>query len=62
MRDRECSIYDTRNFEKPLKSIRVDSNSGTLWPLVDRSRGLVYLTGRVGLIGTIWLTLIYSHS
>lgn len=53
MRERECCVYDTRNFVKPVKTVKLDSNSGVLWPLVDQSRALVYLAGRVRLV--LWM-------
>jgi coronin-7 len=46
MRDREYSLFDPRNFTKSIKTQRVDTNTGTLIPLVDRSRNIVYLAGR----------------
>ena len=45
-RDREYSLFDPRNFSTSIKTQRVDTNTGTLIPLVDRSRNIVYLAGR----------------
>lgn len=46
MRDREYSLYDPRQFTKPIKTQRLDSNTGILVPVVDPARSIVYLVGR----------------
>lgn len=46
MRDREYSLYDPRQFTKPVKTQRLDSNTGILVPVVDAGRSIVYLAGR----------------
>ncbi|GAA5861637.1 hypothetical protein JCM3774_002654 [Rhodotorula dairenensis] len=46
-RDREYSVFDVRNLGNgPVKTQRVDTGTGVLVPLVDQSRGVVYLAGK----------------
>lgn len=52
-RDREYSVYDQKNFAKPLRTQRVDTNTGTLHPLVDHARNIVYLVGKVSLVSLV---------
>lgn len=49
MRDREYSLFDTRNVGSgsAIKTQRLDSNTGVLMPVVDQERNIVYLAGRV---------------
>lgn len=58
MRDRECCLWDPRNFDEPLKTTRIDTNTGVLIPLVDHARKIVYLAGRVGVEGLRLLTFV----
>ena len=46
MRDREYSLFDPRQFTKPIKTQRLDSNTGILVPVADAARSIVYLAGR----------------
>ncbi|KAK4048001.1 hypothetical protein OIV83_005035 [Microbotryomycetes sp. JL201] len=46
MREREYSLYDSRQLTTPVKTQRVDSNMGVLMPVVDQDRSIVYLAGR----------------
>ncbi|GAA5860495.1 hypothetical protein JCM1840_000276 [Sporobolomyces johnsonii] len=45
-RDREYSLFDGRMLGNPIKTQRVDTNTGVLMPLVDESRNIVYMAGR----------------
>ncbi|GAA5978078.1 hypothetical protein JCM11641_006621 [Rhodosporidiobolus odoratus] len=45
-RDRECSLFDLRSLDRAVKTQRLDNNTGVLQPLLDESRGIVYLAGR----------------
>ncbi|BGP16134.1 hypothetical protein JCM10213v2_004128 [Rhodosporidiobolus nylandii] len=48
-RDREYSLFDLRSTgpsSRPAKTQRLDTNTGVLQPLLDESRGIVYLAGR----------------
>ncbi|GAA5824139.1 hypothetical protein JCM11251_001537 [Rhodosporidiobolus azoricus] len=46
-RDREYSLFDLRNLPAgAIKTQRVDTNTGVLQPVLDESRGIVYLAGR----------------
>jgi coronin-7 len=49
MRDRELSLFDTRNAGSgsAIKTQRLDSNTGVLMPVVDQERNIVYMAGRV---------------
>lgn len=47
MRDRECSLWDPRNFSQAVAKTNFDTNTGVLIPLVDHARKIVYLAGRV---------------
>lgn len=49
MRDRECALWDPRNFTKPIVKTSFDTNTGVLIPMVDQARKIVYLSGRVSL-------------
>lgn len=49
MRDREFSLFDSRNLSSAIKSQRVDTSTAALIPVADVERGIVYLAGRVGL-------------
>ncbi|PWN51165.1 DUF1900-domain-containing protein [Violaceomyces palustris] len=46
MREREWAVWDPRALKSPLKRGTVDTSTGTLVPLVDQDRGLVFLSGR----------------
>ncbi|KAK4053254.1 hypothetical protein OIO90_004028 [Microbotryomycetes sp. JL221] len=46
MREREYSLYDTRNPGIAVKTQRVDNNMGVLMPVVDSDRNIVYFAGR----------------
>ena len=46
-RDREYSVHDFRNLKDgAVKTQRVDTGTGVLVPLLDSSRGIVYLAGK----------------
>ncbi|GAA5918149.1 hypothetical protein JCM1841_005275 [Sporobolomyces salmonicolor] len=45
-RDREYSLFDGRMLGNPIKTQRVDTNTGVMMPLVDESRNIVYMVGR----------------
>ncbi|GAA6011893.1 hypothetical protein JCM10207_003421 [Rhodosporidiobolus poonsookiae] len=46
-RDREFALFDLRNLGRgALKTQRIDTGMGVMQPLVDESRGIVYLAGR----------------
>ena len=46
-RDREYSVHDFRNLrDGAVKTQRVDTGTGVLVPLLDSSRGIVYLAGK----------------
>ncbi|GAA5851099.1 hypothetical protein JCM8547_004132 [Rhodosporidiobolus lusitaniae] len=45
-RDREYSLFDLRNLGGAIKTQRLDTNTGVLQPVLDESRGIVYLAGR----------------
>ncbi|GAA5897539.1 hypothetical protein JCM6882_003511 [Rhodosporidiobolus microsporus] len=46
-RDREYSLFDLRNLSSgAIKTQRLDTNTGVLQPVLDESRGIVYLAGR----------------
>lgn len=49
MREREFSLFDTRNTGNgsAIKTQRLDSNTGALMPVVDQERNIVYMAGRV---------------
>ncbi|KAI8908919.1 hypothetical protein EDD86DRAFT_206423 [Gorgonomyces haynaldii] len=45
-RDREVALWDLRQFDKPIKLQRLDTNVGVLEPLYDVDTNLVYICGR----------------
>lgn len=46
-RDREYSLFDIRSLSSgPTKTQRIDTGTGIITPLVDESRGIVYLAGK----------------
>lgn len=47
MRNREYSLFDGRQLGSAIKTSRVDTGTGVLMPVVDPSRNIVYLAGRV---------------
>lgn len=45
-RDREYALWDARNLEKAVKTVKMDQATGTLIPLRDPARNIVYLVGK----------------
>ncbi|KAJ3123411.1 Coronin-7 [Physocladia obscura] len=45
-RDRELALWDVRNFKSPTFSLKVDSSTGLLIPLLDVDSGLLFLAGK----------------
>ncbi|PLW16623.1 hypothetical protein PCANC_10400 [Puccinia coronata f. sp. avenae] len=46
LRDRQYSVFDPRSLTSPIKIERIDNSSGTLIPLVDPNRSILYLATR----------------
>lgn len=44
--ERQLSIWDVKNLEKPLKSVEFDTSTGSLLPLYEEGAGLIYLGGK----------------
>lgn len=60
-RDRQYSVYDPRSFDSPVKTERIDNNNGTLIPLVDPNRSIVYLATR-GESTFKWLNFNFTNT
>ncbi|KAF9178696.1 Coronin-like protein crn1 [Haplosporangium sp. Z 767] len=46
MSDRQINIWDTTNFDKPLKSNNLDTSSGVIMPFYDGDSNMLYLAGK----------------
>ncbi|OAV92610.1 hypothetical protein PTTG_04159 [Puccinia triticina 1-1 BBBD Race 1] len=46
LRDRQYSVFDPRSLNSPIKIERIDNSNGTLIPLVDPNRSILYLATR----------------
>ncbi|KAA1118825.1 Coronin-7 [Puccinia graminis f. sp. tritici] len=46
LRDRQYSIFDPRSLNSPVKTERIDNSNGTLIPIVDPNRSILYLATR----------------
>jgi WD40 repeat protein len=44
--ERQVSIWDRKNITKPLKSLELDTATGSMLPLYEEGSGLVYLGGK----------------
>ena len=44
--DRQVFIWDTRNFSSPVKSLTVDTSSGTLMPFFNIGNNILFLAGK----------------
>ena len=44
--DRQLFIWDTKNFNEPLKQITLDSSAGVIMPFYDPDTKLIYLAGK----------------
>lgn len=44
--ERQCSIWDVRKFDTPLKSTEFDHNSGAMLPMYQEGSGVIYLGGK----------------
>ncbi|KAH9471617.1 hypothetical protein Pst134EA_005506 [Puccinia striiformis f. sp. tritici] len=61
LRDRQYSVYDPRSLSSPIKTERIDNSNGTLIPLVDPNRSILYLATR-GESTFKWLKLNFSNT
>ncbi|POW08779.1 hypothetical protein PSTT_07264, partial [Puccinia striiformis] len=61
LRDRQYSVYDPRSLTSPIKTERIDNSNGTLIPLVDPNRSILYLATR-GESTFKWLKLNFSNT
>jgi len=43
---RECSIFDPRKLETPLKTLELDDSRSTLLPMYEEGTGVIYLGGK----------------
>jgi len=43
---RECSIYDPKKFEQPLKTVEIDDSTSAMLPLYEEGSGVIYLGGK----------------
>nr|AFZ78831.1 putative WD-40 repeat-containing protein [Coptotermes formosanus] len=44
--ERQISVWDPRKFEKPLKSLEFDHNSGNFFPMYQEGSGIIFLGGK----------------